>query len=424
MPKAKKLPELPYGQGTFSWYNDEHTRIRFLRNYKCKADGKSYRLEVVGASVQECYDKMDKKERKVEQEKGKAFRTSLENQNVTLENALYDWLAKTKKDKIKANAYDRIECTINNQIAKHDIRLWRVLDIEEKDIKEHLDYLQHNTDKRQYSISTIKKVYDVLNQFFADFYNKSPQNNPMNNIQRPIEDKEIGEISLDDDTSPDEIKDMVLSDEEIKVFKKFCYNTPKFGMVGSTRYGVHLYFMLLTFIRIGEALTLTWNDVDFDKKILRVNKTVVRVKDRNADSKHKTKLIITKPKTKKSIREVVLTDEAIESLSYIKANSNFTAPTDFVIASSKGTMVMEQNLRYSLKGILKASGLNVGGARNKFGLHYLRHTGISYYLRHGIPVDVISQMAGHASTAITTNTYYHIIKQQKYNALEKMNQIV
>lgn len=421
MSKVKKLPDLPYGQGTFSWYNDEHTRIRFLRNYKCKTDGKKYRLEVIGESVQECYSKMEDKEKRVEKEKGKAYRTSLDNPNITLANALYEWLNTEKKDKIKANAFDRIECTIKNQIEGYTISLWRVLDIEEKDIRKHLEYLQYN---KEYSISTIKKVYDVFNQFFVYFYKRNPQDNPMNNIFRPTEDKEIGEISIDDNTSPDEIKDMVLSDDEIKVFKEFCYNTPKIGTTGSTKYGVHLYFVLLTFIRIGEALTLTWNDVDFEKKILRVNKTVARVRNRNQESMNKTRLIITKPKTKKSIREVVLTDDAIEALNYIKSHSDFTSQNDFIISSSKGTMVLEQNLRYSLKGILKASNLNIDGKRDKFGLHYLRHSGISYYLRHGIPLDVVSQMAGHASTAITMNTYYHIIKQQKYDALNMMNEIV
>ena len=420
MPRAKKLPELPYGQGTFSWYNDEHTKIRFLRNYSCKSDGKKYRLEVVGESVQICYDKMSKKEKELEASKGKAFRTSLENPNIILSNALYEWLNKVKKGKIKANAFDRIECTIKNQIDGYTIALWRVLDIEEKDLQNHLNSLRYD---KSYSLSTLKKVYDVLKQFFADFYRKNPQDNPMKNIERPKEENEIGEISIDDDTSPDEIKEIVLTDDEIKTFKEYCYRKPANGILGGTKYGVHLYFMLLTFIRIGEALSLTWNDIDIDNKIMRINKTVTRVKNRNSDPEisHKTKLIITKPKTKKSIREVVLTDEAIEALQHIKNNSQYTSSSDFVIVSSNGTMVLEQNLRNSLKGILKASGLNENGKRNKFGLHYLRHSGISFYLRHGVQVDVISQMAGHASTAITMNTYYHIIKQQKYDALNKMN---
>lgn len=130
-----------------------------------------------------------------------------------------------------------------------------------------------------------------------------------------------------------------------------------------------------------------------------------------------------KTKTVKSMREVALTDEAIEALNHIKNHSNFTAPTDYVLATQKGTKALEQNLLRVLKGKLKSCGLNKNGERDKFTLHFLRHTGISYYLRHGVSLDVISQMAGHASTAITIQTYYHVIKSQKEEALKQMNSI-
>lgn len=423
MPRAKKLPELPYGQGTFSWYDEEHTKIRFLRNYKCKADGKKYRIEVVGNSVQECYDKMEEKEKKTEKEKGKTFRVSLDNPDVTFSNALYDWLKRTKTSTNKANSYDRIECVIRNQVEGYDLANWRAVDITAKDINKHFHYLQYEREKGTYSLSTLKKLYDLFNQFFSDFYKNSPSDNPMKDVPRPEKKKDIGEISLEDSVPSLEIKDLVLSDDEIVAFKKICYNPTRIGSAGSTKYGVALYFVMLTFLRIGEATALTWNDIDFENKVLKVTKSVSRIRNRDDDAKTKTKLILTTPKTEKSIREVVLTDEAIEALEHIKNHSDFVSANDFVICTSKGNKVLNQNLYYNLKGILKAAGLNQDGRRDKFGLHYLRHTGISCYLRHGISVDVISQMAGHASTAITMRTYYHIINTQKKEALSGMNKI-
>lgn len=424
----KKLPKLPYGQGSFTWANEEHTNIKFQKLYTNKFDKsdkpRKKRLIVYGRSISECYERMSEKERLENSQNKAVYKASIFNKNVILSSAMYDWLKKSKYQKTKANSYDRNECTIKNQIEYYDIGLKPVIEIETKDIAEHIHYLQyeHNGGKG-YSYSTVKKAYEILDQFFAYYYQKNPTDNPMLGVIRPVQRKEVGEITLEDASTPTEIKDLVLSDEEIKTFKAACYEQPQNGRIGGTKYGVALYFILVTFLRIGEATALTWSDIDFENKILRVTKAVSRVRNRDNSAKAKTKVILTKPKTVKSMREVALTDEAIEALNHIKDHSNFTAPTDYVLATQKGTKVLEQNLLRVLKGKLKSCGLNKNGERDKFTLHFLRHTGISYYLRHGVSLDVISQMAGHASTAITIQTYYHVIKSQKEEALKQMNSI-
>ena len=59
-------------------------------------------------------------------------------------------------------------------------------------------------------------------------------------------------------------------------------------------------------MRIGEVIALTWDDVDFDKKVLHVTKNI------ETSIKHSQKLGT--PKTKSSIRDISLTDEAIQIL--------------------------------------------------------------------------------------------------------------
>lgn len=429
----KELPKLPYGQGSFSWANKEHTNIKFQRVYdnsnneiigdKTWKNGR-IRLIVYGRTVNECFSKMTAKEQKLKSLNLGRCKSKNANKTTLLSTSMLAWLFATKSNKNKANSIDRDECTIRNQIEPYDIGSMVVSEIQPEDIEKHIHMLQYECNNgKGYSFSTVKKTFEILDQFFKYYYSKDISGNPMNGISRPTRRKEVGEITLEEADSPEEIRDLVLSDEEIKIFKAACYEPPVLGKCGGTKYGVALYFIMLTFLRVGEATTLTWNDVDYDRKILKVTKAVSRIKNRDNKSKAKTKLILTKPKTKKSVREVVLTDEALEALSYIKAHSKHTEPTDYILATDKGTRVLEQNLLSGLKGKLKSCGLNPNGRRDKFGIHYLRHTGISYYLRHGISIDVISQMAGHASTAITTQTYYHVIKSQKDEALRQMNAI-
>ncbi len=45
-------------------------------------------------------------------------------------------------------------------------------------------------------------------------------------------------------------------------------------------------------------------------------------------------------------------------------------------------------------------------------VHGLRHTGISYFLRHGIDIKVISEQAGHSEVSTTQNIYYNLVSEQ------------
>lgn len=423
--KEIKLPKLPHGQGSFSWRDSTHTKIKFQRNYKSKTDGKTYRLQATASTVKECYALIEQKEHEKESEIKRAYKHSLDNRTVILSDAIREWLVKTKMNKNKANSFDRDECTLNNQIEKYDIGRLQAIDVTADDIAEHLDFLLYSADngvKRGYSYSVVKKTYELLNQFFAYFYAKDVNSNPMRSVKRPERRKNVSEISLHDNDSPNIIADLVLSDDEIKIFKEACMRKPRNGVTGGTKYGLHLYFMLLTFLRVGEAITLVWSDVDWDKKLLRVNKAVSRVKNRDS-SGAKTKVILTTPKTQHGIRDVGLTDEALNVLKIIKKQSDYTTLGDYIFATSKGTPVPYTHLYKVLKGLLKSSGLNSNGERDGFTLHYLRHSGISFYIRKGVPLDVISEMAGHADTYITRSTYYHIINKQKRDAILMMNDI-
>ena len=409
---CKELPKLPHGQGSFSWYRD---KVRYQKTIKIL--GKQIRITVYGDSAKECLTLMSEKELAETNRIKKISKHSLQDETVTLADAMYDWL-RLSLGKIKNNSYDRIECTIKNQIACYEIGQTRVIDITSNDIENHLKSLS------SFSFSTIKKTYEVLNRFMKFYFSKDISTNPMNSIERPKPAKNVGEISIEQTLYSDKLEDLVLSDDEITTFGEYCLREPRNGIQGGSKYNPALYLILLTFLRIGEAVTLVWGDVDYNKKVLKINKSTARIVNRNEKGNRRTVNIITEPKTKSSVRQVALTDEALRVLDVIKTRSLYSGQRDFVICTSKGTQVSEQHLLAALKSTLKACGLNKNSERDKFGLHYLRHSGISYYLRHGVPIDVISEMAGHASTAITSEVYYHVISNQREKAAELMNSIV
>ena len=416
----KELPKLPYGQGTFIWEDSEQSKIRFTRSYKAEYDGSVHRLTVRGKSVQECYALMKKKEKEKEIALKREDQESATSDVAALGNAMLDWLKQTKYKKQKDTAYDRNERTIINQIKAYSFGKKQVRQITSRDISEHLNYLQFS---RSYSYSTVKKTYDILRQYFKYYYIDNMNANPMNRVTPPKRQEEVGEISLDDLGDQTPLEDAVLSDDEIERFREFVFQPPKNGSTGRSKYGVALYFIMVTCLRVGEAVTVTWEDIDLAGKTMLINKTTSRVVDRSKNASRKTKLIITRPKTANGIRTVMLSDHAITALEKIKETSGFTAPKDFVLSADTGKRVTGIYLLRILKGVLKGAKLNTALRDKVFGVHYLRHSGISYYLRHGVPVELVSKMAGHSSIDITTRIYYHIIKDQNQSMLDFMNQI-
>ena len=377
---------MAYGDGTFTPYNGGY---RFNKQFKSKSTGKTFRLSVTGSTKSECRAKMAEKERTKES----GLRHSQENPSVLLGFAVMDWARQNKLRYVKASTYDRIERVIENQIAKHKTGMMQVKLINATNINSMLfDVAEKN------SQSTVSKTYQILNQFFRDYYAANPS----------------GDTNL-------KIEDIVLSNDEIKRFKECALKPYVNGKRGTSRHGAALYFMMMTVIRFGEAAALTWKDIDVDNRVMVVSKNQSVVKNR-INGASKTRRIITTPKSGKS-REVMLSAEAIEALSLIRANSEYTDPNDFVISTKYGKSVTNHILRKSLDAILVAAKIMTPQRADIFGLHYLRHTGISYYIRNGIPLEMVSKMAGHSSVAITERVYYHIIHDQQQKMLDMMDKI-
>ena len=412
MARKQKLPILGKGQGTFDWVDDTHTMMRYRKVYTAPGTLYSKRLSVRGMTPNECYTKMREKELEFEQE----ALLNVENPNLSLADAMKVWLKKKQK-RVKASTYDRNERTLENQIEGYRLGEVRTIDISARMLQQHLDHLMFD---KEYSVSTVKKTYELLSSYFKDFYEGDLNANPMLRVHMPERVRYVGEITEDEAAEVGTLEDIVLTDDEIKRFKEFVWQEPLNGSVGRSKYGVALYFIMMTCIRAGEACALTWNDVDIKGKNLRINKSVARVKERSKKGVAKTKMILTTPKTAQSTRVVRLSAEAIEALELHRTR---VVECEYVIPTDNCKRVTEQRLYQALKGVLKGAKLNTPAREKAFGVHYLRHTGISYYLRHGVPVELVSKMAGHASIDITLKRYYHIINDQQDKLLEMMNGI-
>ena len=412
---------MAFGDGTFASRGDR-------KGYEFKKtvhfeDGSKKRLTVYGKTQKECREKMNAKIREEE----KALKAKTNSEEIPLGEVINAWAFKNKFKRVKAKTYDRIESIILNEIQPYELGTMPVRLIVSKDINEHLNHLLYSAErddgKTGYSWSTVVKTYELLDQYFADVYKDNHDANPMNGVARPERKKNVGELSQDDMDSEEAMSDIVLSDKEIRAFKDFVSLPPQQGKVGRTKHGIDMYFIMMTCARFGEISSVTWADIDFEKREMKINKNSALVKNRDAKSgDKKMKRILTTPKNGKS-RIVMLGGEAMWALNIIKEKSKHTEPSNYVLCTDSGKQILIQETSVRLKGVLKGAGLLTPARQKKFGVHYLRHTGISHYLRNGIPIELVAKMAGHSSIAITERVYYHIIHDQQKLMLDMMDNI-
>ena len=118
-------------------------------------------------------------------------------------------------------------------------------------------------------------------------------------------------------------------DSKIYILSKHEQNKlTNYVLENLTNRNMGLLISLYSGLRIGELCALQWNDIDFKKNILSVNKTIQRVYIKDKD-KNISKVIITTPKTKNANREIPINKEFLELLKKLKTNGD-----DYIITGS------------------------------------------------------------------------------------------
>lgn len=156
-------------------------------------------------------------------------------------------------------------------------------------------------------------------------------------------------------------------------------------------------------IRQGELLGLRWEDIDLDAATLQVRRTL---------STAKTGPRFAAPKTAKSRRTIMLNRPAVEALAR-HHERQFEESTilagewkdySLVFATTHGTPLNPRNLvNRSFKPLLRQAALP------NIRFHDLRHTCATLLLSGGVHPKLVQELLGHATIAITLDTYSHVL---------------
>ena len=347
-----------------------------------------------------------------------------------LMESLEDYIQIFKFPNVERATYDRCEYTAESQIFPR-LGTMAVGDITAADVQKLLNDLM--TDG--YSFSTVKKVYNLLTEFYRHQKKENiVSNNPMEGVTMLKRTKFISAQGKEVKPMCEEVQ--IFTPEEIEIIRTEAFSTFSDG-TRKYQQAAAYFLMLNTGLRTGEILGLKNSDIDLENRMLHVRRAAKEVSKRDgAEKQAGWELIIGKPKSATSIRDIPLNETAIEMIKDLREEKYFGEDSP-LIPDENGQFTKPSNFRKRFYRILEACGVkeksktkgtgnnSTKGKTQGKGLHSLRHT-FATTLINGIkqpdgtvknlPIKQVADILGHTTTEIT-ELYYVKRESEKLNGV-------
>lgn len=319
--------------------------------------------------------------------------TYIEPSKMTVEQWMYTWLRDYKRNSVKPKTYAAYEAHVRNHIAP-DLGNYTLASLRNDMVQRFVNGL---ADKDLKSITIERIVGTLKTALIQAVDNDLIVKNPAARIKMPLEQEHTPRV---------------LTIEEQKKFV---------DAAKGHRNGEIFLLILGTGLRIGEALALTWDDIDFENHILSVNRTQVEYCD-HIDGKTIYHRGYSSPKTKAGKRTIPLIPSMVDLLLQIKElreqeKAKFKAAyqdSGLLFCNYYGVSLNYSAISDKMRDICKESGLE--GVHP----HTLRHTFATRGLENGIDLKVMQELLGHSSIKMTADLYTHVLPETKKSSMMKL----
>ena len=173
-----------------------------------------------------------------------------------------------------------------------------------------------------------------------------------------------------------------------------------------------IFICLNAGLRIGEVCALQWEDIDVTSGIIRVKKTIQRIYLVDGDKKY-TELIVDKPKTKNSIREIPMTRDLLTLVRPLKK----VVRSDFYVLTNAALPTEPRTYRSYFNKLQNQLGLP------KMRFHGLRHSFATRCIESKCDYKTVSVLLGHSNIGTTLNLYVHPNLEQKRKCIDAMGKM-
>ena len=200
-----------------------------------------------------------------------------------------------------------------------------------------------------------------------------------------------------------------------------------------------LFTVLLgTGCRIGEAIGLRWDDLDFENRVININHSLVYYPV--GDSRTSV-LRVSKPKTAAGIRTVPMLDIVYDAFQMEREEQEETGANETEIDGMKGFVFVNRNgsapnpqaINRTIKRIISSyNAEEIIKAKKQrrepvilpdFSCHHLRHTFCTRLCENETNLKVIQSIMGHRNIETTMDIYAEATEQKKQESFENLSKL-
>lgn len=302
-----------------------------------------------------------------------------------LHTAIKEWMEQYKLNSVKPATYDRL-ITSYNALLNYPIANVEIHSLRTEDLQSYINALV----KDGFALSTIKKQYHLIGAYLK-------YANTEGILPRPIQNN----VKLPSQSAVKKKKREVLgySKPEQIALKRVLRSRQRIGYAAAL-------LMMETGLRVGEALALTWDDVLWERRALRISKTLIRLTNRRKME------VQDGAKSHTSNRTIPLSSEALKMLESMA--SSLDNLQGYIFAGDGNMPISYEAMRYQIQCACSEAHVSYKGQ------HAFRHTFATNCYYRGCDVKILSKLLGHSDVTITYNVYIHLFG----DALEEMRNVV
>lgn len=210
-----------------------------------------------------------------------------------------------------------------------------------------------------------------------------------------------------------------LTDEQVKEFLVY--------VTGDEIYGTLLKVIVFTGLRLGEAMGLTWDCVDFEKGILNINKQLQRRPQKDGGTtltsvkSGKPRMLRAAPYVMQLLK-IRYTEQMMQKSraqeAWIGWSNEEEHKKALVFTNYDGGYITPKRVYLHFKQAAELAG--APEAR----VHDLRHTYAVLSLQNGDDVKTVQENLGHASAAFTLDVYGHVSDKMKQDSAQRMEEYI
>lgn len=174
-------------------------------------------------------------------------------------------------------------------------------------------------------------------------------------------------------------------------------------------------FILQTGLRIGELIGLKWEDINFEKKTISVQRSVKFHTREN--------FTVSEPKSMAGYRIIPLTDSAYNILKEIKSERKKEAVisfefNDYVFLNKQGKPTTNIVYNNNLRRLCKRAKIET------ISVHTLRHTFATRCIEANMRPKTLQEILGHSNISITMDLYVHVTEEAKEQEIQKLENYI